>query len=134
MPFWPLAIPQAPQRDGWSDTAPDQLLRSDMESGPAKVRRRGTAKPHVAQATYVMDDAEAAIFEEFALETLAGGALAFDWWHPVLARYVRARLVPSGDGLFSRSYWNGTYAWQYSLTLEYWPDISVAGPEVEPEA
>ena len=125
MLLWPTAIPQAPQRDGWSDSAPDNLLRSDMESGPAKVRRRGNAKPYVAQATYVMNDEEAAIFEAFALQTLAGGALAFDWWHPVLRRYVRARLVPAGEGLFSRSYWNGTYAWQYSLTIEYWPEVPV---------
>lgn len=125
MPFWPTALPQAPLKDGYSDTAPDQLLRSDMESGPAKVRRRGTAKPHVAACTYVFTDEEATIFEDFALGTLAGGALAFDWWHPVLARYVRARLVPSGDGLFARSYWNGTLAWAYSLSFEYWPDIPV---------
>lgn len=134
MPLWPLDLPQAPLRDGWSDTAPDNLLRSDMESGPAKVRRRGSAKPRVAACTYVMNAEEAALFEDFALGTLAGGALAFDWWHPVLGRYVRARLVPSGDGLYSRSYWGGTYVWQYSLTIEYWPDVPVdANTPPEPE-
>lgn len=125
MPIWPLDLPQAPQRDGWSDTAPNNLLRSEMESGPMKVRRRGNAKPHTAKATYVFTDEEADVFERFALETLAGGAIAFDWWHPTLRRYVRARLAPEGDGLFSKQYWGGTYAWQYSLTFEYWPDVPV---------
>lgn len=125
MLIWPTELPQAPLRDGWSDTAPNNLLRSEMESGPMKVRRRGTAKPHVVACTYVFDDKEAALFENFALNTLAGGALAFDWWHPVLARYVRARLMPEGDGLFSKQYWGGTYAWQYGLSFEYWPDVPV---------
>lgn len=125
--IWPAELPQAPQRDGYSDTAPDQLLRSEMESGPVKVRRRGTAKPHVAACTYVFTDAEAQVFETFALDTLAGGALAFDWWHPVLGRYVRARLVPTGDGLFARSYFGSTLSWQYSLSFEYWPDVPVEG-------
>lgn len=136
MPFWPLAIPQKPLRSGYTDTAPNNLLRSDMETGPAKVRRRGTAKPHKAQVTYIMSNEEAAIFEEFAIVTLAGGSIAFDWWHPVLRRYVRARLLPENEGLFARTYFSESLQWQYALSIEYWPDISVAGPEIpeEPEA
>lgn len=125
MPIWPTVLPQYPLREGFSDTAPNELLRSDTESGPAKVRRRGTSKPHVVACTYVFSSEDAAIFEEFALSTLAGGSIAFDWFHPVLTRYVRARLMPTGEGLFSRVYWGDSLKWAYSLTLEYWPDVPV---------
>lgn len=125
MIFWPIELPQIPLRAGYSDTAPNNLLRSDMDTGPAKVRRRSTAKPHIAACSYVFDDAKAMIFEDFAEHTLAGGALAFDWWHPVLKRYVRARLLSSEDGLFTRTYFSDTLKWHYSLKFEYWPETPV---------
>lgn len=131
MPFWPLAIPQRPLRNGYSDTAPNNLLRSDMETGPAKVRRRGNARPHVAQVTYIMSNEESAVFEEFAIVTLAGGSLAFDWWHPVLERYVRARLLTGEEGLFTRTYFSESLKWQYAISIEYWPDIPVDATTTE---
>ena len=127
MPVWPPALPQVPLRDGYTDSAPSNLLRTDMDTGPAKVRRSGTARPHTVQATYVLYDDEAEILEEFILETLAGGALCFDWPHPTLKRQVRARIVPSDSNLFARSYYSQTIAWQYTLTLEYWPDAPITG-------
>ena len=127
MPVWPPALPQAPLREGYTDSAPSNLLRTDMDTGPAKVRRSGNARPHTVQATYVLYDDEAEILEEFILETLAGGALCFDWPHPTLKRQVRARIVPSDSNLFSRSYYSQTLAWQYTLTLEYWPDAPITG-------
>lgn len=125
MPIWPLDCPQKPLREGYSDSTPNNLMRSDMETGPAKVRRRGNAKPHIASVTYVMSNEQANIFEDFAMNTLAGGAICLDWWHPVLARYVRARLQAGEDGLFTRTYFSDTLEWQYSLSFEYWPDAPV---------
>lgn len=125
MPIWPSSLPLAPLRDGFGDTAPSNLLRSETDTGPAKVRRRGGAKPHSVSCTYVLTDEQADIFESFVVNTLSGGSLCFDWWHPVLGRYVRARLAPSDSGLFTRSYWGNSLDWQYSVSLEYWPDIPV---------
>ena len=126
MPVWPLALPQRPLRNGYSDSAPNNLLRSDMETGPAKVRRRGNARPHNAQVTYIMSNEQAEVFEEFATVTLAEGSIAFDWWHPRLKKYVRARLLTGENGLFTRTYYSDSLAWQYDLTIEYWPDIPIA--------
>ena len=127
MPVWPTILPQAPAKDGFSDACPSNLLRSDMDSGPAKVRRRGSAKPRTVSCTYVFSDVEADAFEEFVNNTLYDGSICFDWWHPVLARYVRARLVPQSDSLYSREYFNSSLSWQYALTLEYWPDAPLEG-------
>lgn len=125
MPFWPTELPQSPLRGGFSYSAPNNLIRSDMETGPAKVRRRSTAKPYTAQVTYIMSNEQASVFEEFAITTLAGGSICFDWWHPVLKRYVRARLLAGDEGLFTRTYFSDTLDWQYAISLEYWPDIPV---------
>jgi len=106
---------------------PNNLLRSSPETGPAKVRRRGNARPCVIQANYVMTEEELSIFRAFAMDTLAGGAICFDWPHPVLNRTVRARLVANGDGLYTESFFGSTLEWQVALTIEYWPDAPVNG-------
>ncbi|QLH37711.1 MAG: hypothetical protein HWD60_00095 [Defluviicoccus sp.] len=40
---WPSSLPQKPLVDGFSETAPNLVVRSPMDVGPAKVRRRATA-------------------------------------------------------------------------------------------
>lgn len=124
--IWPLTIPQKPQRSGYGWKEPNELLRSEMDSGPAKVRPRGKAKPVPETQVYIMTTEQLAMFRAFVRDTLATGALCFDWPHPVLGRYVRARLVGQSDAIYSVSPWNKTNAWQVSLTMEIWPDAPIA--------
>ncbi len=42
-PVWPPSLPQRPLAQGFSEQAPDTLIRTQMEAGPPKVRRRFTA-------------------------------------------------------------------------------------------
>lgn len=39
--IWPPVLPQTPQRNGWKDSAPNDLIRTDMDTGTSKARRRG---------------------------------------------------------------------------------------------
>lgn len=125
-PIWPLDLPQRPLRSGYSDKLPNNQLRSEMDSGPDKVRGKGKAEAEVDTVTYVLRDSQRDLFKSFVRDTLQGGVLCFDWPHPTLRRYVRARLVASSDSLVSIQPYGNTLAWQTTLTVEYWPDAIIA--------
>ena len=72
-----------------------------------------------------MDTAQLADFEAFVNATLSGGAIAFSWPHPVSDEYVKARLVPSGSGLYTKSFFADSMFWQIDIELEYWPGVPV---------
>lgn len=118
--IWPLTLPQCPKLSGFSEKVPNNLIRSDMDTGPAKVRRRGGAKPWTCTAPYTVSKAQLAMLQNFVVETLANGALCFDWPHPVRNDYVRARLVGGSDSIFDASP-STPDLWQVTLTIEWWP-------------
>lgn len=126
VPIWPLDLPQKPLRSGYSDKLPNNQLRSEMDSGPDKVRGKGKAEVEVDTVTYVLKNAQRDLFKIFVRDTLQGGVLCFDWPHPTLGRYVRARIVASSDSLVSIQPYGNTLAWQTTLTVEYWPDAIIA--------
>jgi len=42
-PLWPPSLPQSPLGDSFAEQPPNLIVRSPMDVGPAKVRRRSTA-------------------------------------------------------------------------------------------
>ncbi len=119
--IWPTTLPQRPQRSGWKDQAPNNLIRTDMETGSAKVRRRGGDNQWKATALYVLTDAQRDALRTFAYDTIKGGALCFDWPHPTRGT-VRAEIIGGSDSLYDEQLWGSTNAWQVTLTIGYWPD------------
>lgn len=128
---WPLALPQKPLADGYSETVPNTLLRSETDTGPAKVRRRGGAKPYTIKANYLLSTEQCEVLDSFLMDTLGGGARCFDWPRPMFHRNadgsfrrVRARIVPSQDGLYTKNFASGLVdRWNVTLTLEIFPDV-----------
>jgi hypothetical protein len=82
MAAWPGTLPDWVLSQGYGEKPPDQLLRSQVEQGPAKVRRRYTAAPRPVQVSIAVTAAQLETFDAFYLTTLEGGALTFDWQHP----------------------------------------------------
>ncbi len=82
MPAWPGTVPQFVLRENYSEDFGQNLLRSSMDTGPAKRRRRFTAVPKTLNVMMVMTSAELDIFETFYNTTLGGGALSFTFTHP----------------------------------------------------
>lgn len=129
--IWPLTLPQTPVINGYKEQMPSNLIRSDAEYGPAKVRKRGGARPVTVNASYILSTEEAEILDAFVYNSIGGGAICFDWPRPRFSkikegnnRYVRARLVPSSDSLYSKSNVSNTVDfWQVDLTLEIFPDV-----------
>lgn len=82
MPTWPAGLPAHTEIEGYQETPPTLALRSAMDAGPAKVRRRFSAGPTAWRGTMLLTQAQAETLLAFWRETLAGGALAFEWAHP----------------------------------------------------
>lgn len=97
-PTWPPSLPDFVLEQGYSEQLEDQTIESSVEAGLAKIRRRFTAPVRRFQMTLQMDEAQAATFEGFFLNTLQGGSLPFDWRHPRTGAATRFRFrkpVPS---------------------------------------
>ena len=92
-PVWPASLPQLVAVDGYGESPPDTALRSGMDTGPAKVRRRTTAGIRPLSVQQHLDAGQVEILDAFYVETLQGGALAFDWVHPRTQSLATLRFV-----------------------------------------
>jgi hypothetical protein len=82
----------------------DQTAETQMDAGPAKIRRRFTTNTTRYQLSVAMDQTQLATFETFYYTTLQGGSLSFDWVEPVtrVAQTFRFRKpVPSQRAIMS---------------------------------
>lgn len=115
MPSWPGILPSAPLL-GHRESAPDVVVRTEMDAGPAKLRRRFTAGVRPMQVPLVLSDAQVDALDDFYVITLAGGTLRFDHKHPRTGAVVRWRFIaPPQYDLIAPTKWRAT------LTLEVLP-------------
>jgi hypothetical protein len=116
MTTWPESLPAAPLLDGFSETPPDLTLRTQMEQGPAKTRRRTTAGVTQMTAAYFLTRAQVETLLDFYTADLSGGSLSFAFVHPRTGDNVnvRFRQPPALTPL------NGIYC-RVKLSLEVLP-------------
>lgn len=115
---WPVGLPQRVLTD-YSEDDGALILRTPMDAGPAKLRRRGT-RPSRMQVAFNMDTSQVATLRTFVLDTLKGTA-RFGFPHPRTGTQVEARIVPGEDGgLYSVRYL-APGKWQVSMELEILP-------------
>lgn len=74
---WPSSLPQYFLRAGFSHSRPNNLISTQMDRGPAKVRRRNLAGVGKMSGSMVMTLDQWNDFENFIDNTLAGGVLSF---------------------------------------------------------
>jgi hypothetical protein len=79
---WPGGLPQVAMQGQYNEEPPTTAIRSQMDTGPAKIRQRYTAGPRPVQITLPLSAAEVEILDVFHVTTLKGGSLPFDWKHP----------------------------------------------------
>ena len=98
IPAWPGALPQELLVNGYSQSFPDITIKSNVDAGPAKVRRRFTAGVEPVSGTMIMTTAQLATLDTFFNTTLLGGSLRFSWTKPPahsVACEMRFTEVPS---------------------------------------
>lgn len=80
MPAWPGNLQPYPLVADYEESAPDTMLRTEMDAGPAKLRQRFTAAARPISGSVVMKTkSELNDLDAFFVTTLKGGTLAFDW-------------------------------------------------------
>ncbi len=79
---WPTALPDKPLAEGFAETVPDQVLRTEMDQGPAKLRRKTTAGVRRIQAKYILSATQVAALDSFYDTDLKAGSLSFSYTHP----------------------------------------------------
>ncbi|WP_430914067.1 hypothetical protein [Methylobacterium sp. sgz302541] len=77
IPFWPSDLPQRVSRNGFGETFRDGRLRTAMEAGPPKMRRRFSSAVRPIQASIEVTVDGKARLERFWSEEAAGGTLPF---------------------------------------------------------
>jgi hypothetical protein len=82
MSTWPSTLPGFPLADSFREIAPETSIRTAMDQGPAKLRRRTTAAARDIYASYILSRAQVEHLEAFYVAELAGGSAAFTYTHP----------------------------------------------------
>lgn len=79
---WPPSLPPRPTVGGYQERFAETVLRTAMDVGVAKTRRRYTAAPRQFEVTFRINAVQAETLKAFFENTTAGGALPFSWIHP----------------------------------------------------
>ena len=75
---WPLTLPQSFLVDSFTEESVDNIVRSAMDSGPSKARRRLTATVEPFSGKMIMTQAQYIIFKDFFRNLIQDGALTFE--------------------------------------------------------
>jgi len=82
MAVWPNTLPAIPLVEGFKEAAPDTSIRTQMDTGPARIRPRYTAGVRPIAGKISCDKTQVATVDTFYLTTLLQGSQSFDWAHP----------------------------------------------------
>lgn len=79
---WPSTIPQVPLSDSYQEQRAPDVIRSSMDVGPAKVRRRSTCGVRQFQVSFDLTKDQADDLDDFYETDLNAGTDWFNWTHP----------------------------------------------------
>ena len=92
-PLWPASLPQKPLMSGFSETMPNLVVRSQTDTGPAKMRIRSTAMASPIIGRMLMTGTQIGLLETFGRSTLVEWTSVFDFTDPVTRTTIQARFV-----------------------------------------
>lgn len=93
MATWPPSLPAHTEIEGYEETPPELAIRSPMDAGPAKTRRRFSAGPTAWTGALLLTPDQVTTLLDFWRETVAGGSLRFEWQHPRTGAAVEMRFA-----------------------------------------
>jgi len=79
---WPDTLPKTLLMNGLSAKRNTNIVRTAMDAGPVKTRRRYTASIKVFSGKMLLDESARAELERFYMITLADGVLRFNFTDP----------------------------------------------------
>lgn len=94
---WPVGVPSQPLSTSIQEAGIGGALRTPMETGPAKQRRRYTAEARALRFAIPMTRAQSVLFEAWFDATLGAGVLPFEFTHPRSQATVTLRFIAGPD-------------------------------------
>lgn len=91
MPTWPSKF--CPLAGSFQESPPNSTIRSSMDKGPDKIRRRTTANIRPVQFNILISRQDTQELDTFYDVETVGGSLPFDFVHPRTEQIVEARFV-----------------------------------------
>ena len=82
MAAWPVTLPDYVMQSNFVETLPNNVIKTQMEVGPAKLRRRSSSAAEPFKSNMYMTTAQVATHDTFYKVTLKYGSLPFDGTHP----------------------------------------------------
>jgi len=79
MAVWPTELPQTPLREGYSEASGGNVIKSSVDAGRPKRRRRFSVDLVAYSVTLFLNSAQRASLKTFYKTTLTAGTLPFDW-------------------------------------------------------
>jgi len=115
---WPTSLPafEEPLLSSYNEKPGTTTVRTEMEVGPAKIRKRTTAEVDRFEVAYIMTGSQVATFDGFYDSTTAQGALRFDATHPRTGNTVEVRFRDRPQ--FKKS---APDVWRVSFPVEVMP-------------
>jgi len=80
---WPVSLQQVLNRDSFAISSAETILKSDMETGAPKRRRRFTKGVKDLTCSILVNGAGYSTLDTFYTTTLNGGIDSFEFIHPI---------------------------------------------------
>lgn len=101
MATWPTTIPIT--RENYTEEPADRVVRSNMDVGPQKVRRRSSVAIRPVSLKLFLTDAQLTTFDTFFL---ANDSLVFDFTNPRTSAAERARFTSRPSYNLNEKMWD----------------------------
>ena len=111
--IWPVSLPQVMRLDGLSGKKKSNVIRTEMDAGPVKARRRYSVTTKAFEGSVILSETQRAVLEDWYDNTLGNGTLRFAMKDPQTLTVCEFRFTDdyteeqTGDGL-----------WKINLSLE----------------
>ena len=131
--FWPVDLPQFPDRDQFRIIAPNNTVTASMEYGPEKTRRRTSSAPGKMRVRYLLEeytvpDGQPGNINQVdlwnAFYQVVDCTMAF--WLPNPKKqdeYMLVRIVADGEEDGPPISPAGALSWYLDLTLRTYPNV-----------
>jgi hypothetical protein len=113
---WPASLPPKPLANGYNEGFQDTVIRSKVESGASKARQRYTRLRRLIDVSFQLSTTQKTAFETF-LGTIGGGALPYNWPHPLSG----AAQVVQLTGAINGPKYIAPNIWRVSFQIEVLP-------------
>ena len=94
---WPTGVPDTFESSGFAYDADSGVVRSDMDSGPPKVRRRFSSVSKNMKGTIIMTKAQFLLWETWFEDVVYHGSLSFTMTDPINGGSMTVRIVTGGN-------------------------------------